>query len=101
MLGRGLEGYCTTGLSLNVSFYQWWNCQQNGDYVAASGSSTTQQGGPAWCGISGQWESYPIGLSAFASAQVYGYSGYNLEGGWDEQECDGGESYSGPFSYDC
>jgi hypothetical protein len=98
-IGCWATASCNTGRQLSVSFYQYWSCT-NG-YVQAQGSSLTMLHPPAYCSITGTFETYPFGLSAGATAGVFTDGGYFSFGGWDDQDCDGGVSFSGPFLYTC
>ena len=94
-VGCWATGICALGRNLDVNFYQDWACSSG--TVTTSGFSTVLSAGN-YCPPTFTFQVYPNGLEAGASAYVNGTTYY---GGWDTEDCLGGVSYSGPFSYKC
>jgi hypothetical protein len=95
---------CYNAAQLDVSWYQQWSCS-SGNYVVAGGYSDFDTAF-GWDFLWDTWRAYNAGVTAGGNAVVYTLQQGGLWlirsfTGWDNQDCEGGSSYSGPYNYDC
>jgi hypothetical protein len=99
--GAGMCNPAGGNRACDVAWYQAWSCGENNqlsNYVHATGHSwELYQFG--WDGSN--WVSYPNGMYADGTAEVYNWVFYDMYQGWDEEDCDGFTSYGQPYSYVC
>jgi hypothetical protein len=89
--------------SVQVAWFESWSC--NNGYVHADGN-LGEIDGLVFNSLSNSSYQYPLGVRVDGYANVLAYfsdTGPVSEQfhGWEEWDCDGTYSYSGPYSYVC